>query len=183
MLEALRGYVTLAGGLTEASRRKALDTARAVLSQAPGQDGAPAQRQVQQLADELLATARSNRELLQQLVRGEVQRAAHALGLVREPDFSALSARVERLERALAATPSTAGRRAGSTQPASKRAAAKSPTTGAPAKTSTKRAAGKTSTKRAVKTSAESVAVTRSSTAPAAARAPATPDEGTASGA
>jgi len=147
MLEALRGYVALAGGLTEVSRRKALDTARAVLSQAPGKDGAPAQRQVQQLADELLATARSNRELLQQLVRGEVQRAAHALGLVREAEFSALSARVERVERALAATPSTAGRRAGSKQSASKRAAAK---------TSAKRATGKTSATRAAvkKTSA-----------------------------
>jgi polyhydroxyalkanoate synthesis regulator phasin len=143
MLEALRGYVTLASGLTEASRRKALDTARAVLSQAPGQDGAPAQRQVQQLADELLATARSNRELLRQLVRGEVQRAAHGLGLVRAADFSALSARVERVERALAATPSTAGRRAGSKQSASKRAAATTPAKRTAAKTPAKRAAVK----------------------------------------
>jgi polyhydroxyalkanoate synthesis regulator phasin len=157
MFEALRGYVSLASGLTEASRRKALDTARAVLSQAPGQDGAPAQRQVQQLADELLATARSNRELLRQLVRGEVQRAAHALGLVREAELSALSARVERVERALAATPSTAGRRAGSKQPASKRAATKTPA---------KRAAAK-----------------KTSAAPAAAGASATPDAGPASGA
>ena len=157
MFEALRGYVSLASGLTEASRRKALDTARAVLSQAPGQDGAPAQRQVQQLADELLTTARSNRELLRQLVRGEVQRAAHALGLVREAELSALSARVERVERALAATPSTAGRRAGSKQPASKRAATKTPA---------KRAAAK-----------------KTSAAPAAAGASATPDAGPASGA
>jgi hypothetical protein len=166
MLEALRGYVTLATGLTEASRRKALDTARAVLSQAPGQDVAPAQRQVQQLADEMLATARSNRELLQQLVRGEVQRAAHALGLVREAEFSALSARVERVERALAATPSTAGRRAGSKQSASKRAAAKTPAKRAAAKTPARRAAAK-----------------KTSAAPAAAGASAASDAGPASGA
>jgi hypothetical protein len=175
MLEALRGYVTLASGLTEASRRKALDTARAVLSQAPGQDVAPAQRQVQQLADELLATARSNRELLQQLVRGEVQRAAHALGLVREAEVSALSARVERVERALAATPSTAGRRAGSKQPASKRAAANTPAKSAAAKTPAKRAAAKTSAKRA--------AVKKTSAAPAAAGASAASDAGPNSGA
>jgi polyhydroxyalkanoate synthesis regulator phasin len=175
MLEALRGYVTLASGLTEASRRKALDTARAVLSQAPGQDGAPAQRQMQQLADELLATARSNRELLRQLVRGEVQRAVHALGLVREAEFSALSARVERVERTLAAAPSTAGRRAGSKQSASKRAAAKTPAERVPAKTPAKRAAATTSAKRA--------AVKKTSAAPAAAAASAVPDTGPASGA
>ena len=151
MLEAVRGYVTLASGLTEASRRKALDTARAVLSQAPGQDGAPAQRQVQQLADELLTTARSNRELLRQLVRGEVQRAAHALGLVREAEFSALSARVERVERALAATPSTACRRAGSTESAGKRPAGTTSAKRVPATTSAKRVPATTSAKRAAK--------------------------------
>ena len=151
MLEAVRDDVALASGLTEASRCKALDTARAGLSQAPGQDGAPAQRQVQQLADELLTTARSNRELLRQLVRGEVQRAAHALGLVREAEFSALSARVERVERALAATPSTAGRRAGSKQSAGKRPAGTTSAKRVPATTSAKRVPATTSAKRAAK--------------------------------
>jgi polyhydroxyalkanoate synthesis regulator phasin len=143
MLEALRGYVALASGLTEVSRRRALETARALLSQAPVQAGGPVPRQVQQLTDDLLATARSNRELLEQLVRGEVLRATDALGLVREADLTALSERVDRLERA--APPKT-----GTTRAAAKRAApAKTGTTraaakrAAPAKTGTKRAAAK----------------------------------------
>jgi hypothetical protein len=175
MMEALRGYVALANGLTEVSRRKALDTARAVLSPSPGQDGAPVQRQVQQLADELHATARSNRELLQHLVRGEVQRAARALGLVREAEFSALSARVERVERALAATPSTAGHRAGSKTSASKRAAGATSAKRVPAKASPKRAAATTSARRS--------AVKKTSATPAAAGKSATPDAGPASSA
>ncbi|HSK55370.1 MAG TPA: hypothetical protein VK908_08955 [Jiangellales bacterium] len=167
MLEALRGYVALASGLTEVSRRRALETARALLSQAPVQAGGPVPRQVQQLADDLLATARSNRELLEQLVRGEVLRATDALGLVREADLTALSERVDRLERVAATTTGTT--RAAPAKTGTKRAAA---TTGtmraAPAKTGTKRAAATTGTKRAApaKTGTKQAAAKRTGTEP-----------------
>jgi polyhydroxyalkanoate synthesis regulator phasin len=169
MLEALRGYVALASGLTEVSRRRALETARALLSQAPVQAGGPVPRQVQQLADDLLATARSNRELLEQLVRGEVLRATDALGLVREADLTALSERVDRLERVAATTTGT--KRAAPAKTGTKRAA--TTTTGtkraAPAKTGTKWAAATTTgTKRAApaKTGTKRAAAKRTGTEP-----------------
>jgi hypothetical protein len=93
VLDALRGYVQLATGLTEVTVSKAREAAAALLAQGldltsvpdvPGKDSAVsaatvAASQVQGLADDLLETSKQNRELLTGLVRTEVDRAAGRL--------------------------------------------------------------------------------------------------------
>ena len=90
MLDALRGYVQLATGLTEVTVAKAREAAAALLSQGVDLDegrrrprsrlrlsaATVAASQVQDLADDLLETSKQNRELLTGLVRTEVDRAA-----------------------------------------------------------------------------------------------------------
>lgn len=116
MLDALRGYVQLATGLTEVTISKAREAAAALLSQGldlekvpdvPGKDSAVdaakvAANQVQGLADDLLETSKQNRELLTGLVRTEVDRAAGRLGFVREEELAAVRRHVARLEGQLA---------------------------------------------------------------------------------
>ena len=116
MLDALRGYVQLATGLTEVTVAKAREAAAALLSQGldlekvpdvPGRDSAVsaatvAASQVQGLADDLLETSKQNRELLTGLVRTEVDRAAGRLGFVREEELAAVRRHVSRLETQLA---------------------------------------------------------------------------------
>jgi polyhydroxyalkanoate synthesis regulator phasin len=116
VLDALRGYVQLATGLTEVTVAKAREAAAALLSQGldldrvpvvPGRDSAVsaatvAASQVQGLADDLLETSKANRELLTGLVRTEVDRAAGRLGFVREEELAAVRRHVSRLETQLA---------------------------------------------------------------------------------
>ena len=116
VLDALRGYVQLATGLTEVTVAKAREAAAALLSQGldlekvpdvPGRDSAVsaatvAASQVQGLADDLLETSKQNRELLTGLVRTEVDRAAGRLGFVREEELAAVRRHVSRLETQLA---------------------------------------------------------------------------------
>jgi hypothetical protein len=116
VLDALRGYVQLASGLTEVTVTKAREAAASLLSQGldldkvpdvPGKDSAVdaakvAAGQVQGMADELLETSKQNRELLVGLVRTEVDRAAGRLGFVREEELAAVRRHVSRLETQLA---------------------------------------------------------------------------------
>jgi polyhydroxyalkanoate synthesis regulator phasin len=116
VLDALRGYVQLATGLTEVTMAKAREAAAALLAQGldlgnvpdvPGKDSAVsaatvAASQVQGLADDLLETSKQNRELLTGLVRTEVDRAAGRLGFVREEELAAVRRHVSRLETQLA---------------------------------------------------------------------------------
>lgn len=116
MLEALRGYVQLATGLTEVTVAKAREAAAALLNQGldlgqvaqvPGADKAAgaataAATQVQGLADDLLETSKQNRELLVGLVRTEVDRTAGRMGFVREEELAAVRRHVSRLEGQLA---------------------------------------------------------------------------------
>jgi hypothetical protein len=112
VLDALRGYVQLATGLTEVTVARAREAAAALLSQGldlgrvtdvPGKDSAvSAASQVQGLADDLLETSKQNRELLTSLVRAEVDRAAGRLGFVREEELAAVRRHVARLETQLA---------------------------------------------------------------------------------
>jgi polyhydroxyalkanoate synthesis regulator phasin len=115
VLDALRGYVQLASGLTEVTVSKAREAVAALLTQGldldnvpdvPGKDSAVdaakvAATQVQGLADELLETSKQNRELLTGLVRTEVDRAAGRLGFVREEELAAVRRHVSRLESQL----------------------------------------------------------------------------------
>ena len=116
VLDALRGYVQLATGLTEVTVGKAREAAAALLAQGldltsvpdvPGKDSAVsaatvAASQVQGLADDLLETSKQNRELLTGLVRTEVDRAAGRLGFVREEELAPVRRHVSRLETQLA---------------------------------------------------------------------------------
>lgn len=113
VLDALRGYVQLATGLTEVTVGKAREAAAAVIAQGidlaaasrdvPGTDSAKAAAgQVQDLADGLLEMSKQNREMLTDLVRAEVDRAAGRMGFVREEELAAVRKHVSRLETALA---------------------------------------------------------------------------------
>ncbi|MFV2085603.1 phasin family protein [Micromonospora sp. LOL_021] len=93
MRDAWRAYLELALGLTEASRKKAEQTARSLV----GKGGATA-AQLQAVAEDLLSAGTANRESLTRLVRAEVDRALGAMGLVKAEEVVALRDRIDRLE-------------------------------------------------------------------------------------
>src|SRR5690606_24791190 len=92
MYDAWRAYLEVAMGLTQASRRKAEQIARDLV----GRGGATAS-QLQNMAEELLAAGRANREALAKLVRYELERALGAVGLASADEVRALEERVRRL--------------------------------------------------------------------------------------
>ena len=100
MMDALKGYVQLATGLTEVTAAKARDAASALVNQGMQWTGmsSDAMESVQDIADDLLVTSQQNREALMEMIRTEVDRAVGRLGFVREDEIAALRARVERLE-------------------------------------------------------------------------------------
>ncbi|TDW79222.1 MULTISPECIES: polyhydroxyalkanoate synthesis protein PhaF [Kribbella] len=110
VMDALRGYVQLANGLTEVTKQKALAAAKALLQQT-GADALTTK--ASDLADEIVATSKSNRQLLQAIVSNEVEGAVARLGFVRSEEVAALTRRVKTLETELAearaaATPAAA---------------------------------------------------------------------------
>ena len=109
VMDALKGYVQLATGLTEVTAAKARDAASALVNQGMLWTGksSDAMESVQDIADDLLVTSQQNREALMEMIRTEVDRAVGRLGFVREDELAALRARVERLESG-ADAPSTA---------------------------------------------------------------------------
>nr|MDT0661893.1 hypothetical protein [Micromonospora sp. DSM 115978] len=115
MQDAWRAYLELALGLTEASRKRAQTVARKLV----GQSGATA-AQLQGLAEDLLAAGLANREALTRIVGVEVDRALAAVGLATADEVKALTDRVARLERELAAAGAGAGSttRSGAASPA-----------------------------------------------------------------
>jgi len=127
MLDGLRGYVQLASGLTEVTASKARDAAMALVNQGMQLTGKTpdVMDSVQDIADDLLTTSKQNRELLVGIVRAEVDKAVGRMGFVREDELAALRARVEHLEKAQQATPS-------SPTPAAETASAPESAAGAP---------------------------------------------------
>ncbi|GAA1574219.1 hypothetical protein GCM10009804_33730 [Kribbella hippodromi] len=99
VMDALRGYVQLANGLTEVTKQKAQTAAKALLQQT-GADTLTTR--VTDLADEIVATSKSNRQLLQAIVSNEVEGAVARLGFVRAEEVAALTRRVKTLETELA---------------------------------------------------------------------------------
>ncbi|WFE28778.1 hypothetical protein O7623_06190 [Solwaraspora sp. WMMD791] len=93
MRDAWRAYLELALGLTEASRKKAEQTARSLV----GKGGATA-AQLQAMAEDLFTAGTANRESLTRLVRVEVDRALDAVGLAKADEVAALRERIRRLE-------------------------------------------------------------------------------------
>jgi hypothetical protein len=99
VMDALRGYVQLANGLTEVTKQKAQAAAKALLQQT-GADSLTTR--VSDLADEIVATSKSNRQLLQAIVANEVEGAVARLGFARSEEVAGLTRRVKALETELA---------------------------------------------------------------------------------
>jgi polyhydroxyalkanoate synthesis regulator phasin len=103
VLDGLRGYLQLAIGLTEVSRERAREAARLLVAQGGTSVGAvvpdTVRIQVISLTDDLLATSRTNRNLLLSVVRGEVERTVARLGLVSAQDLTTAGRRLDRVER------------------------------------------------------------------------------------
>jgi polyhydroxyalkanoate synthesis regulator phasin len=154
VMDALRGYVQLASGLTEVTKQRAEAAAKALLQQT-GADKLTSglSTKVSDLADEIVATSKSNRQLLQAIVSNEVEGAVSRLGFVRSEEVAALTRRVQNLEGELAEA-----RAAGAVSPAgntlaeaghgpAKKAAAQKAAKKAPAKkAAAKKAAKKSAT-------------------------------------
>ncbi|MFD7160835.1 polyhydroxyalkanoate synthesis protein PhaF [Kribbella sp. NPDC059898] len=114
VMDALRGYVQLANGLTEVTKQKAQSAAKALLQQT-GADSLTTR--VSDLADEIVATSKSNRQLLQAIVANEVEGAVARLGFVRSEEVAALTRRVKALETELAEAHAAAAERAAAPAP------------------------------------------------------------------
>ena len=136
MRDALKSYLALAGGVTEVTRQRALEAAKALVSQ-----GEAAAEQVTSLAEDLLSQTRQNREAVVALVGFEVDRALGRVGLATVDEVTELTARVRQLEAQLAEATGSAG--AAARAPAKKASAAKAPAKKASAATSTAKASAK----------------------------------------
>jgi polyhydroxyalkanoate synthesis regulator phasin len=104
MIDALKSYAALASGLTEATAAKARDVATALVDQALSVSGRGTDLtgKVTDLADDLLATSKENREALTSMIRTEVDRAIGRVGFVREDELAALRRHVQRLDAEIA---------------------------------------------------------------------------------
>jgi polyhydroxyalkanoate synthesis regulator phasin len=143
VMDALRGYVQLASGLTEVSRQRAQQAAKQLLQQT-GADSLTAglSARVSELADEIIATSKSNRALLQAIITNEVEGVVARLGFVRAEEVAALRRRVDKLEQE-AGTPA---KKATTKKSAAKRSASRSTsksTAGSTAGSTTKKTAKK----------------------------------------
>src|SRR5207248_6381505 len=94
--EAMRNYVTLAAGLTDVTKQRATQAAKALVSQ-----GEATRDQVAGLAEDLIATSRKNREAITTLVRYEVERALSRVGVATADQVDSVTRRLRSLESTL----------------------------------------------------------------------------------
>jgi len=156
--EALRGYVSLAGGFTELTAARARAAARSLVEQGEATAG-----QVSALAEDLLATSRRNRESMLLLVRHEIEQAVRHLGVGASSDVETLTTRVRELERTVRELRAQTAR-----PPATKATKASATKTSVPSKAAAKKAGTKsTGVKKSVakKTAAKKPATTKAATA------------------
>ena len=113
MRDALKSYLALAGGVTEVTRQRAVEAAKALVA-----SGEAAAEQVTGLAEDLLSQTRQNREAVAALVGFEVDRTLGRVGLASADEVTALTERVRALERRLAEQSGGAG--AGPVKPPAK---------------------------------------------------------------
>jgi hypothetical protein len=120
VVEAVQNYVNLVNGLTRMTSQAALASARSLLAAAGLEDAAnDATGRVSKLAEEIMLANRANRELVENVVSAEVDKAAGRLGFVRTEDMDALRDEVAQLRVALAKAVATAASAAeGPTPPA-----------------------------------------------------------------
>jgi polyhydroxyalkanoate synthesis regulator phasin len=89
--EAFQAYINMVTGVTKTTQAKAAATARAMLKQAGLEDVASeTSERVTKLAEEIMNASRTNRELLQNFVTAEVDKAAARLGFARAEEVDAL---------------------------------------------------------------------------------------------
>lgn len=174
--EALTGYWSLVGGLTEVTGKRARKAAKALIEQ-----GDASRSQVTALAQEIAETSRANREALVKLVRYEAERAAGRLGFASSDDVSTLQGRVRELERSIAelrgaadaATPAPAAVASSAPAPAAPGSAAKAPArarAAAATKAPTRAAKAAATKKAAAKAPAKTTKTTKSTAAKATPR-------------
>ena len=110
VFEAVQTYVSLVNGLTRATRERAAAAARGLLATA-GLEGVAddAEKRVGKLTEEILGASRANRELLENLVAGEVTKVATRLGFVRSDDLDEVREEIAELRAQLARDHATAG--------------------------------------------------------------------------
>jgi polyhydroxyalkanoate synthesis regulator phasin len=138
--DALKSYLSLAGGLTEVTRQRAVTAAKALVAQ-----GEATAEQVSTLAEDLVAQTRTNREAVTALVKYEVDRTLGRLGLAANDEVTELTKRVRSLEAQIRDLTSAAGG-ASSAKPAARTSA--KPAAKAPAKKSAASAAKKAPAKK-----------------------------------
>ena len=97
MFDAVKNYLSLASGVTEVTRQRAVGAARALVS-----SGEATAEQVSGLADDLLTTSRNNRDTVVALIGYEIDRALIRLGLATSEEIAALAQRITDLETELA---------------------------------------------------------------------------------
>ena len=123
MTDARQNYVNLVAGLTRTTRDRAVATAWALLAQAGLTDAAhDASERVSKLAEEIVHAGRANRELMENLIATEVDKAATRLGFARAEDVQALRDEIAELRASL-----TRPKKAAASPPAKKTVAAKKP--------------------------------------------------------
>ena len=96
MQDAMRTYLELATGLTDASRKKAKKVVKDVVDRSGATAG-----QARVLTAELMSSNAANREALTKLIRFEVDRALGVVGLATADEVTQLTRRVRELERQL----------------------------------------------------------------------------------
>lgn len=135
VMDALRGYVQLANGLTEVTKQRAQQAAKALIQQTGAENlTSGLTTRVSDLTDEIVATSKSNRALLQAIVANEVEGAVARLGFARVEELAALSRRIEALEREQAAAAADLSTPAPAESAPAKKTPAKAPAKKAPPK-------------------------------------------------
>lgn len=98
MTETWQAYANLVGGLTRGVRERATTTTRALLAQVGLEDiVVDTGERFAKLAEEISLAGRANRDLLENLVVAEVDKAATRLGFVRADELQELRHEVAEL--------------------------------------------------------------------------------------
>ncbi len=97
LMDAIRGYIQIASGLTDATSEKAKEVAQALLSVAGIANPNDVTSQVSGMAEEVLSTARAQRANLVALVRAEVTTVVDGSGLAKAADLDVLKSRLAKV--------------------------------------------------------------------------------------
>ncbi|MGV1010392.1 MAG: hypothetical protein ACOYBY_17630 [Dermatophilaceae bacterium] len=97
LMDAIRGYIQIASGLTDATSEKAKEVAQSLLSVAGIANPNEVAGQVSGMAEEVMSTAKAQRANLIALVRAEVTTVVDSSGLARSADLDALKSRLAKL--------------------------------------------------------------------------------------